>query len=226
VIPLQHGRVTLALHPLREAAGSALLCLHAVGGAARDFQDAARLWPGPVFALDFSGHGDSGRLRGGGYFPETLAGDADAALARIGPALLLGAGIGAYVALLLAGARPDAVPGALLLPGAGLEGGGAAPDPASDTLARWTDLGAPLPGCDPAVRRLERDLRPPDYAEAFARAARRLLLAEGDFRQPPWWQAVRSSPTALPVPGDLAAGLARLAAFAHDPPFRSVGRGL
>jgi pimeloyl-ACP methyl ester carboxylesterase len=206
--------VTLALHPLREAAGRALLCLHAVGGAARDFQEAARLWSDRSL-LRFSGHGDSARCAGAAIsrriWPAT-----DAALARIGPALLIGAGVGAYVALLLAGARPDAVPGALLLPGAGLEGGGAAPDPASDTLARWTDLGAPLPGCDPAVRRLERDIRPPDYAEAFARAARRVLLAEGDFRQPPWWQAVRSSPTALPVPGDLAAGLARLAAFAHD----------
>jgi pimeloyl-ACP methyl ester carboxylesterase len=188
--------------------------LHAVGGSARDFQEAARLWPGPVFALDFSGHGDSGPLRGGGYFPENLAGDADAALARIGPSLLAGAGIGAYVALLLAGGRPDAVASALLLPGAGLEGGGPAPNPASDTLARWIDLGPPLPGCDPAVRRLERDVRPPEYAEAFARAAGRLLLAEGDFPQPPWWQAVRASPTATPVAGDLASGLARLATLA------------
>jgi len=125
-------------------------------------------------------------------------------MAQIGPACLAGAGIGAYVTLLLAGARPDAVPGALLLPGAGLEGGGVAPDPAFDSLARWADLGPPLPGCDPAVRRLERDIRPPDYAEAFARGARRLLLAEGDFTQPPWWKAVRATPTATPVPGDLA----------------------
>lgn len=211
MISLRHGRVSLALHPLREAPGRPLLCLHAVGGSARDFRQAAQLWPGPVFALDFSGHGDSGPLRGGGYFPENLAGDADAALARIGPALLVGAGIGAYVALLLAGGRPDAVTGALLLPGAGLEGGGAAPNRASDTLARWADFGAPLAGCDPAVRRLERDVRPPEYAEAFARAAGRLLLADGDFPQPPWWQAVRATPTATPVPGDLAGGLARLA---------------
>ena len=216
MIELRHGRVTLALHPLREAAGPALLCLHAVGGSARDFREAAQRWPGPVFALDFSGHGGSSPLRGGGYFPENLAGDADAALARIGPALLVGAGVGAYVALLLAGARPDSVPGALLLPGAGLEGGGPAPDPAFDTLSRWTDLGAPPPGCDPAVRRLERDLRPPEYAEAFARAARRLLLAEGDFPQPPWWRAVRSSGAALPAPGDLAGALARLAALPLD----------
>jgi pimeloyl-ACP methyl ester carboxylesterase len=216
VIALRHGRVSIALHPLREGSGARLLCLHALGGSARDFREAARLWPGPVFALDFSGHGRSGPLRGGGYFPENLAGDADAALAEIGPALLAGAGIGAYVALLLAGARPDAAPGALLLPGAGLEGGGPAPNRASDTIARWSDFGPPLPGCDPAVRRLERDVRPPEYAESFARAARRLLLAEGDFPQPPWWQAVRASPTTAPVPGDLATGLGRLAGLSRD----------
>jgi pimeloyl-ACP methyl ester carboxylesterase len=205
--------VSIALHPLREAAGPRLLCLHALGGSARDFREAARLWPGSVFALDFSGHGESGPLRGGGYFPENLAGDADTALGQIGPALLAGAGVGAYVALLLAGGRPDAAPAALLLPGAGLAGGGPVPDRSPDTMARWVDPGAPLPGCDPAVRRLELDPRPPEYAEAFARHARRLLLAEGDFPQPPWWQAVRTSPTATPAPADLAGGLAQLAAL-------------
>jgi pimeloyl-ACP methyl ester carboxylesterase len=204
--------VSIALHALREAEGPALLCLHAVGGSARDFREAARLWPGPVHALDFSGHGDSGPLRGGGYHPEILAGDADAALARIGPACLAGAGVGAYVALLLAGGRPDVIAGALLLPGAGLTGGGPAPAPESVGSVHWTDLGPPPAGCDPAVRRLERDPRPPDYAEAFARAARRVLLAAGDFPRPPWWEAVRASPTAEAAPGDLAGGLARLAA--------------
>lgn len=216
MIALRHGRVSIVLHPLREAAGPSLLCLHAVGGSARDFREAAGLWPGPVFALDFTGHGSSGRLRGGAYHPEILAGDADAALGRIGPALLAGAGIGAYVALLLAGGRPDAVPGALLLPGPGLEGGGAAPDFASDGGAQWTDLGAPLPGCDPAVRRLEHDLRPPDYAVEFASAARRLLLAEGDFPRPPWWAAVRACPSATPAPVDLGNALSRLATLSLE----------
>jgi pimeloyl-ACP methyl ester carboxylesterase len=216
MIELRHGRVSLALHPLREASGATLLCLHAVGGSAQDFRQLAGRWPGRVFALDFAGHGDSGRLRGGAYHPELLAGDADAALARIGPALLVGAGIGAYVALLLAGGRPDLVPGALLLPGAGFGGGGPAPDAASDTISRWEDLDPPLPGCDPAVRRLERDIRPPEYAAEFARAARSLLLAQGDFAQPPWWQAVRAGPTASPAPGEPAAALARLAALAAD----------
>jgi pimeloyl-ACP methyl ester carboxylesterase len=210
MIALQHARVSIALHPLREASGPALLCLHAVGGSARDFHAAASLWPGPVFALDFCGHGGSGRLRGGAYHPELLAGDADVALAKIGPARIAGCGIGAYVALLLAGARPDLVSAALLLPGAGLAGGGAVP-PEDDPIERWTDLGGAPAGCDPAVRRLERDPRPADYAADFARAAKRLLLAEGDFPQPPWWQAVRAVASAAPAPGDLAGGLRRLA---------------
>jgi hypothetical protein len=66
------------------------------------------------------------------------------------------------------------------------------------------------------VRRLERDVRPPAYAESFARHAGRLLLAEGDFPQPPWWQAVRASPTATPAPADLAGGLAQLAALSES----------
>jgi pimeloyl-ACP methyl ester carboxylesterase len=213
MIALQHGRVSIALHALREGAGPALLCLHQLGGSAQDFRAAAPLWPGPVFALDFCGHGESGRLRGGAYHPELLAGDADVALAKIGTARVAGCGIGAYVALLLAGARSDQVSAALLLPGVGLEGGGAGP-PEHDPIERWTDLSGSPAGCDPAVLRLERDPRPPDYAADFARAAKRLLLAEGDFAQPPWWQAVRGTPAAAAAPGDLASGLGRLAALA------------
>jgi pimeloyl-ACP methyl ester carboxylesterase len=209
---LQHARVSIALHALREADGPVLLCLHAVGGSARDFAAVAAAWPGRVFGLDFCGHGDSDPLRGGDYFPEILAGDADAALAHLGDAYLLGAGVGAYVALLLAGARASAVPGALLVGGAGLDGCGPLPDPADpDSFATWTDFAPAPPGCDPAVRRLERDPRPPDYARAFAVAARRLLLADDGAPRPPWWQAVRDTPNAHAAPAALADALAVLA---------------
>jgi len=208
---IRHGRVSLELHELRTAPGPTLLCLHALGGSAADFRDAAALWRGRVFALDFAGHGRSDPLRGGAYHPEMLAGDADAALAQIGAARLIGRGVGAYTALLLAGGRPDLVPAALLLPGAGLEGGGAAPDLVNDTRERWSDLAPPLPGCDPAVRRLERDLRPPDYAASFALAARRLLLAEDGASRPPWWEAVQQSPSAARAPAELSSALAFLA---------------
>jgi len=211
VTTLRHGRVSIALHELRREPGPALLCLHALGGSAADFRDATPLWPGPVFALDFAGHGRSARLRGGGYNPELLAGDADAALAHAGAACLVGAGVGAYVALLLAGARPDRVPGALLLPGAGLEGAGEAPDFSENPQSVWNDLEPALPGCDPAVRRLERDVRPSDYAMSFALAARRLLLSEEVTSRPPWWAAAQRSPSAARAPGPLARALALLA---------------
>jgi pimeloyl-ACP methyl ester carboxylesterase len=198
VIRLSHGRTAIALHELRAARGRTLLCLHGLGGSARDF--AGMAWPGRIYALDFAGHGDSEPLRGGAYFPETIAGDADAALAHLGRVHLAGVGVGAYVALLLAGARPDSVSAALLLPGEGLAGGGPAPD--LSEFGGWRRV-------EP-VQRLHRDLRPPDYAEAFALAARRLLFAEMDS-PPPWWDAARRMPAAMAAPADPARAFALLA---------------
>jgi pimeloyl-ACP methyl ester carboxylesterase len=214
MIPLRHGRVTLALHELRAGSGPALLCLPPLLGSAAAFAGAAGAWPGPVYALDFAGHGRSGWLRGGGYTPELLAGDADVALARLGRAHLAGAGIGAYVALLVAGARPAHVPAALLLPGAGLEGGGALPDPEREpSLASFEAPEATASASvDPRVAQLARDVRPVDYAEAFAGRARRLLLLEDGSARPPWWAAAAKSAAAEAVAArDLAAALARLA---------------
>jgi len=185
--------VPLALHALREAEGDALLCLHGLRGSAADWADAAPSWPGPVYALDFAGHGASGWLTGGGYTPELLAGDADVALARLGRAWVAGLGLGAYVALLLAGARAEHVPGALLLPGAGLAGGGDEPDPAWEPTLAWARAGeeaAPRrPAGDPLLAQLDRDFRPADYAVAFAARASRVLLLEDGAPRPPWWRA-------------------------------------
>jgi pimeloyl-ACP methyl ester carboxylesterase len=216
--PLRHGRVLLALHQLRPGEGGALLCLHALRGSAADWAPVADAWPGPVYALDFAGHGASGWLAGGGYSPELLAGDADVALARLGTARLAGAGLGAYVALLLAGARPEHVPGALLLPGEGLGGRGAEPDPASEPSLEWARLrGEPpppaeRPAFDPFTTLLEREFRPPDYAAAFAARASRLLLLEDGEPRPPWWQAAAAAPAAKRIETESAAqALARLA---------------
>jgi hypothetical protein len=46
---------------------------------------------------------------------------------------------------------------------------------------------------DPRVWTCDSDPRPPDYALAFASAARRLLLAEDGGPRPPWWEAIREA---------------------------------
>jgi pimeloyl-ACP methyl ester carboxylesterase len=213
---IQHGRVLLELHELRGGSGPRLLLLHGLRGASTDWGELPAAWPGAVCALDFCGHGQSDWVAGGVYYPELLLGDADAALAAVGEATLIGAGIGAYVALLLAGARATRVPAALLLPGAGLAGGGALPDFHRE-FPRLTPLpaGARTPGmCDPMVETLEHDVRPVEYVESFAGAARRLLLfADGEAR-PPWWEAARGGPTAETVSGDVRAAVERLRACA------------
>ena len=168
---LVHGKVRLALHRLTAEAGAGradtpLLILHGLGEQSPPAVPAwAAAWPGPVHALDFTGHGGSTVPRGGGYTAEALMGDADAALAHLGPCTVLGRGLGAYVALLIAGARPQLVRGVVLADGPGLAGGG--PAPGSPHVVQ---LAPDLPGPpDPlALAELSRDLRPPDYAVSFA----------------------------------------------------------
>ena len=220
---LVHGRVSLYLREQPSAAGPGLLLLHALGGSSGDWQEHASAWPGPAHALDFCGHGRSGRLTGGAYYSELLAADADAALAHLGAVHVAGSGIGAYVALLLAGARPEAVAGALLLPGAGLAGGGPEPAAGDGTGNPYTPASLPAPergllerpATDPrGVRLLEHELRPPDYARSFGEAARGLWLAEDGGARPPWWEALRPLPTARALRCDSTA--AALSAFARE----------
>ena len=69
---LRHARIELELHELSQRDGPTLLLLHALGGSSADWAEAPALWPGRVCALDFSGHGRSDWLQGGGYLPELL----------------------------------------------------------------------------------------------------------------------------------------------------------
>ena len=102
---LRHSRVELTLHELTAVKGEPLLLLHALGGQTDDWPaEAITAWPGPVYGLDFAGHGQSAASTGG-YYPELYAAEADLVLEHLGDqAALAGAGVGAYVALLLAGA--------------------------------------------------------------------------------------------------------------------------
>ena len=111
-------------------------------------------WPGPVWGLDFTGHGRSTVPTGGGYTAEILLADADAALAHIGEATVVGRGLGAWIALLLIGARPDRAVGVVLADGPGFIGGGVQPGSTlrgrrcrsrTATVARATEARPPTP---------------------------------------------------------------------------------
>lgn len=167
---LVHGRIQLALHDLKQG-GSArpLLHLHGLGLQSPEvLPEELAGWPGPVFALDFTGHGKSSVPGGGGYTSEILIGDVDAAINELGQVTLIGHGQGAYVALMTAGARADAVRGAILCDGPGISGGG--PMPGTPTIAR-IDPEAVAPPDPYALAELSKDVRPPDYAVDFVRLA-------------------------------------------------------
>jgi pimeloyl-ACP methyl ester carboxylesterase len=168
---LVHGRVQLALHELKpEGVGRPLLNLHGLGlHSPETLPDELTPWPGPVYALDFTGHGKSSVPAGGGYTSEILIGDVDAAINELGGEVtLIGHGQGAYVALLTAGARADAVRGAILCDGPGISGGG--PMPGTPTVAR-IDPEAVAPPDPFALAELSRDVRPADYAIDFVKLA-------------------------------------------------------
>lgn len=166
---LTSGRLRLALHTLAEGEGRPLLLLHGLGEASPATRPSWTAgWPGPVLALDFTGHGESDVPVGGGYMPESLMADVDAVLAAEGPCTIVGRGIGAWVGLLIAGARPDLVRGVVLADGAGLVGGG--PQPPSPYVQVLPAGPSATP--DPyALLELSRDVRPPDYALDFVRFA-------------------------------------------------------
>lgn len=199
---VRHNRVDLALHTLRAApAGRSathhpLLLLHGLGEASPgSAPDWAQAWPGAVLALDFTGHGESTVPVGGGYTAELLLADADIALAHVGAATVVGRGLGAYIALLLAGTRPTGVLGAVLGDGPGLSGGASVPTTQS-VVSFPAGAGAPDPY---ALFELARDLRPPDYATTFARfaiqgsALDQPITVTARFR-PAWLAAVADEP--------------------------------
>ena len=216
LIILRHGKSELALHRLRVGAGDdpALLVLHGLGERSPEtVPPGAEQWPGGVWALDFTGHGASTVPHGGGYTAEVLMADADTALRHLGEATVLGRGLGAYVALLLAGARAGQVRGAVLADGIGLAGGGVLPG--SPALIRpGDDLGqAPDPY---ALAEMSRDVRPPDYAIDYVRLAVQFSamvdpLAVSAAVRPDWLTAVCAQPGVVECP--VAEALARFASL-------------
>lgn len=213
MITLRHNLVDLALHELRAGDGPPLVLLHGLGESTPSAPPPATDdWPGPVLGLDLTGHGASTVPAGGGYTAEVLMADVDMALAHLGQATLVGRGLGAYLALLTAGARPRQVRGAVLADGPGLSGGSTGPSPTMIVDIPESDIGATP---DPyAYAEMASDVRPPDYATTFVRSAllfsglKTPIVVAARFH-PPWLRAVVDEPGV--VTDTVEGGLARLA---------------
>lgn len=192
IATIRHNRVRLALHKLKDGDSHALLLLHGLGERSpATLPPRYADWPGPVHALDFTGHGASDIPAGGGYSCEFLMADADAALAHLGRATIVGRGLGAYVGLLLAGARPQQVRGTILLDGPGLAGGGTS---AKSPYIPVVDTRQPAPPDPYALADLATDARPPAYASNYAMLALQRSGLERPIavcaRERPEWLAV------------------------------------
>jgi pimeloyl-ACP methyl ester carboxylesterase len=208
-VSLTHNRIELALHALRHSTGPNLLLLHGLGEASPTEVPAfAADWPGAVHALDFTGHGASTLPVGGGYTAEMLMADADVAVQHLGSTTIVGRGLGAYVALLIAGARAPMVQGAVLADGPGMSGG-----PTSPTSQPVVTAESVTSTPDPfAILELGRDLRPPDYATTFVRLANEGSSLADPFAvtarfRPKWLRAVVDEP-GVRVFGSIAEALA------------------
>jgi len=104
---------------------------------------------------------------------------------------VVGRGLGGYIALMLAGARPTLVRGAVVCDGPGLWGG-----PSGPTSSSYITLEDVRTTPDPyALVELSRDLRPRDYAALFARLALEHSGLDEPITvaaqvRPPWLEAV------------------------------------
>lgn len=199
IITLTHGKSRLALHLLREGWGRPLLILHGLGERSpRAVPAHLDAWTGPVYALDFTGHGGSTIPTGGGYTAEMMMADVDAAIAHLGKTTVFGRGLGAYIALLIGGGRPTDVRGIILADGPGLVGGGIRPG--SPHLPEVNPSTHPP---DPfALAELSRDVRPPDYAVEYVRQIMQWSELDSPIAvctvvRPEWLAAVVAEPGVL-----------------------------
>ncbi|MGA0387500.1 MAG: alpha/beta hydrolase, partial [Ilumatobacteraceae bacterium] len=127
--------------------------------------------------------------------------DVDAAINHLGTVTLVGRGLGGYVALLAAGARVDAVHGAVITDGPGLTGGSY--ESSVPQSARLMDQGQ-IP--DPyALHELSRDVRAADYALDFVQySVANSELAEpinvSALYRPTWLAEVAAAPGVASLP--------------------------
>ena len=213
---LEHVRSRLALHELRDGQGHPLLILHGLGERSPfAAPEVVQGWRGPIFALDFTGHGASSVPVGGGYTCEALMSDADAVLAELGPVTLLGYGLGGYVGLLLFGSRPTEIKGLVIEDGPGLDGGGGRPTSPRLLHVSVSDLDGSTP--DPwAMAELASDIRPPSYAADHVRQIEalselELAISVTSLGRPEWLTAILESPVV--VESDAATALSAFASL-------------
>ena len=213
---LEHVRSRLALHELRDGQGHPLLILHGLGERSPSAApEIVQGWKGPIFALDFTGHGASSVPVGGGYTCEALMSDADAVLAELGPVTLLGYGLGGYVGLLLFGSRPTEIKGLVIEDGPGLDGGGGRPTSPRLLHVSASDLDGSTP--DPwAMAELASDIRPPSYAADHVRQIEalselELAVSVTSLGRPEWLTAILESPVV--VESDAATALSTFASL-------------
>ena len=213
---LDHVRSKLALHELRGGDGQPLLILHGLGEQSPSAVPISlEQWAGPVFALDFTGHGQSSVPLAGGYTCEALMSDADAVLAELGPLTLMGYGLGGYVGLLLFGSRPKEINGLIIADGPGLDGGGDKPTSPQLLHVKATDLDGSTP--DPwALAELASDVRPRDYAADHVRQIETLAgldvaIVVGSLGRPAWLSEITTSPVV--TDGDVSVGLSTFSRF-------------
>jgi pimeloyl-ACP methyl ester carboxylesterase len=200
IVHLQHNRITLALHEIQSGTGRPLLLLHGLGESAQAMHSMNIQWNGPIWALDFTGHGHSTVPHGGGYSAEILMADVDIALRHLGQATIVGRGLGGYVAFLIAGARPELVRGVVIVDGPGISGGAIHATSSSEITSAGIRTGSTP---DPwALIELSRDARPPNYAITFTRLAVTASpidepIAVTTRVTPPWIEAIRAEPGVL-----------------------------
>lgn len=168
--------------------------LHGLGDSSAHMAEIPVSWKGSIWALDFTGHGDSTVPRGGGYSAEILMADVDIALRHIGPATILGRGIGGYIGFLIAGARPHLVRGVVIVDGPGLAGGAIQATSSSEIAITARPGTTPDPW---ALIELSRDARPPNYAITFVQLARTGSSLDEPIAvtckvTPPWIEAIRA----------------------------------
>lgn len=199
-ISLQHNRVTLALHQLRTGNGRPLLMLHGLGEHGQAMSSLKVQWKGPIWALDFTGHGQSTVPNGGGYSAEILMADVDIALRHLGEATIVGRGLGGYIGFLIAGARPSLVKGVVIIDGPGLSGGAIHATSSSEITSAGSRTGTTP---DPwALIELSRDARPPNYAVTFTRLAVEASTIDEPISvttrvTPQWIEAISAEPGVL-----------------------------